>query len=68
MKKFNNQSNALHITLITCTIIVVHLSYLLRNISNLITSYYIYMNVKCGQFNYKMIAAIIKFATYKNPF
>ena len=49
IKKCNNQSNVIHITqqhLITCTIIIIDLSYLLRNFSNLINIYYIYMNVK----------------------
>ena len=71
IKKCNNQSNAIHITQqhpITCTIIIIDLSYLLRNFSKLINIYYIYMNVKCGNSNYKMIAALRKFTVYKNPF
>ena len=49
MKKFNNQSNALHITQqhsITCTTIIIHLCYLLRKCSKLINIYDIYMDVR----------------------
>ena len=71
IKKCNSQSNAIQITQqhpITCTIIIIDLSYLLRNFSKLINIYYVYMNVKCGKSNYKMIAALMKFTVYKNPF
>ena len=61
-KKCNNQSNAINITKqhpITCTIIIIDLSYLLRIFSKMINIYYIYMNVTCGNSNDKMIATLM---------
>ena len=44
------------------------LSYLLRIFSKLKNIYYIYMNITCGNSDYKMSAALMKFIVYKSPF